>query len=135
MTSSALPPTARSLGFCGRFHPQFRTPVRVNILSVVVGTVFMLVAMQVSGPAGAVFGVVLSICISTFPDVVRPFRVLVGDNGSASLGPSALHGSHSAAGWRSPRARWFACWDWSTTSTRLGAVRTERSDAVSAAVV
>jgi glutamate:GABA antiporter len=64
----------------------------------------MLVAMQVSGSAGAVFGVVLSICISTFllsyliaipaavrlrtkfPDVVRPFRVPVSDNGFRIIG-------------------------------------------------
>lgn len=91
-------------GFFGRFHPQLGTPVRVNILSGVVGTVFMLVAMQVSGSASAVFGVVLSICISTFllsyliaipaavrlrtkfPEVMRPFRVPVSDNGFRVLG-------------------------------------------------
>jgi glutamate:GABA antiporter len=91
-------------GFFGRFHPQLGTPVRVNILSGVVGTVFMLAAMQVSGSAGAVFGVVLSICISTFllsyliaipaavrlrtkfPDVARPFRVPVSDNGFRIMG-------------------------------------------------
>jgi len=91
-------------GFFGRFHPQLGTPVRVNLLSGVVGTVFMLAAMQVSGSASAVFGVVLSICISTFllsyliaipaavrlrtkfPDVARPFRVPVSDNGYRVLG-------------------------------------------------
>ena len=62
------------------------------------------VEMQVSGEASAVFGVVLSICISTFllsyliaipaavrlrtkfPDVPRPFRVPVSDNGFRLLG-------------------------------------------------
>lgn len=91
-------------GFFGRFHPQLGTPVRVNLLSGVVGTVFMLVAMQVSGSAAAVFGVVLSISISTFllsyviaipaavrlrtafPDIDRPFRVPVSDNGFRLLG-------------------------------------------------
>jgi glutamate:GABA antiporter len=91
-------------GFFGRFHPQLGTPVRVNILSGVVGTIFMLVAMQVSGSAASVFGVVLSISISTFllsyviaipaavrlrtafPDVERPFKVPVSDNGFRALG-------------------------------------------------
>lgn len=91
-------------GYFGRFHPELGTPVRVNMLSGVVGTVFMLAAMQVSGEASAVFGVVLSICISTFllsyliaipaavrlrtkfPDVPRPFRVPVSDNGFRLLG-------------------------------------------------
>jgi hypothetical protein len=91
-------------GFFGRFHPQLGTPVRVNILSGVVGTLFMLVAMQVSGSAAAVFGVVLSISISTFllsyllvipaairlrtlyPETVRPFQVPVSDRGFSALG-------------------------------------------------
>lgn len=91
-------------GFFGRFHPKLGTPVRVNLLSGVVGTVFMLAAMQVSGSAAAVFGVVLSISVSTFllsylisipaavrlrtafPDVVRPFRVPVSDRGFRVLG-------------------------------------------------
>ena len=91
-------------GFFGRFHPQLGTPVRVNLLSGVVGTVFCLVAMQVSGSAASVFGVVLSISISTFllsyviaipaavrlrtrfPDVPRPFRVPIGDTGFRILG-------------------------------------------------
>ncbi len=78
--------------------------MRVNLLSGVVATVFMLVAMQVSGSAASVFGVVLSISISTFllsyviaipaavrlrtafPDVERPFRVPVSDNGFRVLG-------------------------------------------------
>ena len=95
-------------GFFGRFHPQLGTPVRVNILSGVVGTIFMLVAMQVSGSAASVFGVVLSISISTFllsyviaipaavrlrtafPDLERPFKVPVSDNGFRLLGALCL---------------------------------------------
>ena len=85
-------------GFFGRFHKTLGTPVRVNLLSGVVGTVFMLAAMQLTGSTGAVFGVVLNISISTFllsyllvipaairlrtryPDIQRPFRV-PGGNG------------------------------------------------------
>ncbi|MDT5179587.1 MAG: glutamate:GABA antiporter [Mycobacterium sp.] len=91
-------------GFFGRFHPTLGTPVRVNLLSGVVATVFLLVAMQVTGSSAAVFGVVLSISISTFllsyliaipaavrlrtrfPEVPRPFRVPTGDTGFRILG-------------------------------------------------
>ncbi|MCX2711546.1 APC family permease [Mycolicibacterium sp. J2] len=91
-------------GFFGRFHPKLGTPVRVNLLSGVVGTVFMVSAMAVSGSAAAVFAVVLSIAVSTFllsylisipaavrlrtafPEVARPFRVPVSDNGFRALG-------------------------------------------------
>ena len=83
-------------GFFGRFHPQLGTPVRVNLLSGAVATVFCLVAMQVTGSSASIFGVVLSISISTFllsyviaipaavrlrtrfPEVPRPFRVPIG---------------------------------------------------------
>ncbi|BBY64555.1 APC family permease [Mycolicibacterium helvum] len=91
-------------GFFGRFHPKLGTPIRVNLLSGVVGTIFMLAAMAVSGSAAAVFGVVLSISVSTFllsylitipaavrlrtafPDVVRPFKVPVSDSVFRALG-------------------------------------------------
>jgi glutamate:GABA antiporter len=91
-------------GFFGRFHPKLGTPVRVNLLSGVVGTLFMVAAMAVSGSAAAVFAVVLSISVSTFllsylisipaavrlrtafPDVERPFRVPVSDNVFRAMG-------------------------------------------------
>ncbi|UUW88850.1 APC family permease [Nocardioides sp. WV_118_6] len=91
-------------GFFGRFHPRLGTPVRVNLLSGVVATAFLLVAMQVSGSGASIFGVVLTISISTFllsyllvipavirlrtryPDRPRPFRVPVSDRGFALLG-------------------------------------------------
>ncbi|MHA7158227.1 MULTISPECIES: APC family permease [Glutamicibacter] len=91
-------------GFFGRFHEKLGTPVRVNTLSGVVSTVFMLAAMQLSGTSGAVFSVVLTISISTFllsyliaipaatklrskyPDAVRPFRVPVSDGVFKLLG-------------------------------------------------
>ena len=91
-------------GFFGHFHPGLGTPLRVNLLSGVVATTFLLVAMQVTGSGAAVFGVVLTISISTFllsyllvipaairlrtryPDHVRPFRVPVSDRGFAVLG-------------------------------------------------
>lgn len=91
-------------GFFGHFHPGLGTPVRVNMLSGVVATGFLLVAMQVTGSGASVFGVVLTISISTFllsyllvipaairlrtryPARPRPFRVPVSDRGFAALG-------------------------------------------------
>jgi amino acid transporter len=91
-------------GFFGRFHPGLGTPVRVNLLSGAVATVFLLVAMQVTGSGASIFGVVLTISISTFllsyllvipaairlrsrfPERPRPFRVPVSDRGFAVLG-------------------------------------------------
>jgi amino acid transporter len=91
-------------GFFGVFNEKLSTPVRVNFMSGVVGTAFMLVAMQVTGSAGSVFGVVLTISITTFllsylliipaavklrrafPEVERPFRLPVSDTGFALLG-------------------------------------------------
>jgi amino acid transporter len=95
-------------GFFGRFHPGLGTPVRVNLLSGVVATGFLLAAMQVTGSGASVFGVVLTISISTFllsyllvipaairlrtryPERVRPFRVPVSDRGFALLGWTAF---------------------------------------------
>jgi len=91
-------------GFFGRFHPSLGTPVRVNLLSGAVATGFLVVAMQVTGSGASIFGVVLTISISTFllsyllvipaairlrtryPEVARPFRVPVSDRGFAILG-------------------------------------------------
>ncbi len=91
-------------GFFGRFHRTLGTPVRVNLLSGAVATVFMLAAMRLSGDTGAVFGVVLTISISTFllsylliipaavrlrtrfGHVERPYRVPVSDAGFTALG-------------------------------------------------
>ena len=91
-------------GFFGVFNARLGTPVRVNFLSGVVGTVFMIAAMQLGGSNGAIFGVVLSIAISTYllsylfvvpaairlrtryPDAPRPFRVPVGMSGFRILG-------------------------------------------------
>lgn len=91
-------------GFFGRFHPKLGTPIRVNTLSGVVATLFMLAAMQLSGTSSALFGVVLSIAISTFllsyllaipaavrlrtkyPLTERPFKVPVSDTGFRILG-------------------------------------------------
>ncbi len=74
------------------------------MLSGIVATLFMVMAMQVSGTSGAVFGVVLTISISTFllsyllvipavvrlrtlyPNTTRPFRVPVGTRGFRALG-------------------------------------------------
>ncbi|WP_113718199.1 APC family permease [Arthrobacter dokdonensis] len=95
-------------GFFGRFHPKLGTPIRVNTLSGIVATIFMLAAMQLTGSSSALFGVVLTISISTFllsyliaipavvrlrtqyPSVVRPFRVPVSDTGFKVLGGICL---------------------------------------------
>jgi amino acid transporter len=96
-------------GFFGVFNRRLSTPVRVNFLSGIVGTVFMLVAMRLltgdaDGSAAAIFSVVLTIAITTFllsyllvipaaiklrgvdPDRPRPFRVPVSDTGFAAMG-------------------------------------------------
>ena len=95
-------------GFFGRIHKGLGTPVNVNLLSGTVATVFLIAAMQLSGDAGALFGVVLTISISTFllsylliipaaiklrwkyPNVERPFRAPVGNAGFTVLGGIAF---------------------------------------------
>jgi amino acid transporter len=86
--------------FFGQFHPRLETPVRVNLLSGVVATVFCVLATQiVSGDVAAIFVVVLTIAITTLllsyliilpsvwalrrrhPEVVRPFRIPGGEVG------------------------------------------------------
>ncbi|GAA4827770.1 APC family permease [Saccharopolyspora rosea] len=86
----------------GAFHPKLSTPVRVNLLSGVVATLFTLAATQLQrGATSAVFAVVLNIAVSTLlmsyllifpavlrlrrlhPDVERPFRVPGGGVGLA----------------------------------------------------
>ncbi|SES73320.1 APC family permease [Geodermatophilus poikilotrophus] len=81
-------------GYLGVFSERLGTPVRMNVLSGVVSTVFLLAAMTlVEGPAASVFAVVLTVAISTLlisyviivpaairlrlarPDVHRPYRV------------------------------------------------------------
>lgn len=81
-------------GYFGVFSERLGTPVRMNVLSGVVSTAFLVAAMTlVDGPAAAVFAVVLAVAISTLlisyviivpaairlhlrrPDVARPFRV------------------------------------------------------------
>lgn len=80
-------------GYFGRFHRTLGTPIRVNLMSAVLATVFMVAAMQLSGSAASAFGVVLNVSITTylfsylliipavaklrvaFPDAHRPFRV------------------------------------------------------------
>ncbi|MFJ3667031.1 APC family permease [Streptomyces sp. NPDC090106] len=84
----------------GAFHPRLATPVRTNLLSGLVATVFMLVAMRLAeGDAAAVFTVVLTVAVTTLllsylvvipalvvlrlcrPEVPRPYRVPFGDRG------------------------------------------------------
>ena len=92
----------------GAFNARFGTPLRANMLSGVIATVFMAAAVQLlnSGSANT-FGVVLNIAISTtllsyilifpsvfllrrsYPDVPRPFRLGRAGNG-LMLGASAV---------------------------------------------
>ncbi|MGW0732322.1 APC family permease [Streptomyces sp. NPDC002851] len=84
----------------GAFHPRLGTPVRTNLLSGAVATVFMLAAMHlVDGDTGAVFTVVLTVAVTTLllsylvivpalvvlrlrrPDVTRPYQVPFGNRG------------------------------------------------------
>ena len=81
-------------GYLGVFSARLGTPVRMNIVSGIVSTAFLLAAMTlVEGTAAAVFAVVLTVAISTLlisyviilpavirlrtrhPEVHRPFRV------------------------------------------------------------
>ena len=89
--------------FFGKFNARFGTPVRVNVLSGVASTIFAIVATLVATNGGdsanAVFGVVLTIAITTtllsylwvfpaayvlrrkLPHVHRVYRVPGGDSG------------------------------------------------------
>ncbi|REK86875.1 APC family permease [Streptomyces inhibens] len=50
----------------GAFHPRLGTPVRMNLVSGVTATAFMVAAMHLaSGDTSSVFGVVLSVAITT----------------------------------------------------------------------
>lgn len=91
---------SRSLG---AFHPKLGTPVRTNLLSGIIATLFMFAAMRLAaGDAAAVFGVVLTVAVTTLllsylvivpalvvlrlrhTDVPRPFRVPFGTRGFVS---------------------------------------------------
>lgn len=87
-------------GFFGKFSERLGTPVRMNILSGVISTIFFVAAMTlVKGTAGNIFQVVLTCAVSTLllsyliivpalirlkvtrPDVPRPYRVPGGTAG------------------------------------------------------
>ncbi|MEK2478546.1 MULTISPECIES: APC family permease [Streptomyces] len=84
----------------GAFHPRLGTPVRMNLLSGVTATAFMVAAMHLAhGDASDVFGVVLAVAITTLllsyltvipallalrlrhGEVPRPYRVPFGTAG------------------------------------------------------
>jgi amino acid transporter len=92
--------------YFGAFHPRLGTPLRANLLSGVIATVFSFAAiLLLSSGAASSFGVVLNIAVSTtlisyilifpaayllrrrFPDVPRPFRL--GTRGNALMIGSA----------------------------------------------
>ena len=132
-------------GFFGRFSERLGTPTRVNMLSGVVGTVFMLAAMQVTGSSADLFVVVLLISITTFllsyllvipaavklrgmyPEIPRPFRVPVSDAGFKALVPCASPGSCSAPGSLCSREPWSVSSGWTTRSWNTGVSRDDSS--------
>lgn len=84
----------------GAFHPGLGTPVRTNLLSGAIATVFMVAAMRLAdGDAAAVFSVVLTVAVTTLllsyltvipalavlrlrhRDVPRPYQVPFGTKG------------------------------------------------------
>jgi glutamate:GABA antiporter len=87
-------------GYFGRFNARLGTPVRVNTLSGITSTIFMVVAVAAfNSGADSKFAIVLTIAISTtlisylwifpaalklrfaYPDVPRPYRVPGGPAG------------------------------------------------------
>lgn len=91
--------------FFGEFNDKLGTPLRVNILSGVMSTIFIVAAMTlVEGDAGAIFGVVLTCAITTllisyviiipaimklnasYPEVPRTYKVPGGKRGFQALG-------------------------------------------------
>jgi len=87
-------------GYFGVFNERFGTPLRVNITSGIIGSLFTAAAMIiVNGSAASAFGVVLNTAVSTllfsyiiivpatillrkkYPDVERPYRMPGGDRG------------------------------------------------------
>ena len=96
-------------GWFGEFSERFGTPVRVNALSGVMASIFLVAGMRlVNGDAGAIFKVVLSCAISTLlvsylfiipaimklnrtlPEVPRPFRSPGGIRGFQIMGAVVL---------------------------------------------
>lgn len=86
--------------FFGRFHPSWGTPLRVNLLSGAVATIFCIAAtLFASGGGAVIFTIVLSIAVSTlllsyliifpaalrlrrrYPHAERPYRVPGGTAG------------------------------------------------------
>ena len=109
-------------GYFGVFHDRLGTPVRVNVLSGIVSTVFMISAQLLnSGSNANTFVVVLYMATSTgllsyiliFPaliklryshgDVARPYRIPFGMAGVWICGGLRWDGSSSAPGSRSSR--------------------------------
>ena len=92
-------------GWFGEFSERFGTPMRVNMLSGVMASLFLVAGMKlVSGDTGAIFKVVLSCAVSTllvsylliipavmklnrsYPDVKRPFTTPGGRRGFQIMG-------------------------------------------------
>jgi amino acid transporter len=86
--------------FFGEFHPKLGTPVRMNVFSGIVATIFMIVAVNLNtSSSAATFAIVLTLAITTtllsyllifpsvirlrrrYPDVPRPYRVPGGERG------------------------------------------------------
>ena len=96
-------------GWFGEFSERFGTPMRVNMLSGVMASIFLIAGMRiVNGNAGAIFKVVLSCAVSTLlvsylliipaimklnrshPEVHRPFITPGGRRGFQIMGTVVL---------------------------------------------
>ena len=96
-------------GWFGEFSERFGTPMRVNMLSGVMASIFLVAGMRiVNGDAGAIFKVVLSCAVSTllvsyliiipaimklnrsYPEVNRPFVTPGGRRGFQIMGTVVL---------------------------------------------
>ena len=96
-------------GWFGEFSERYGTPMRVNILSGAMASIFLFAGMKiVSGDAGAIFKVVLSCAVSTllvsylliipavmklnrsYPEVHRPFITPGGRRGFQIMGTVVL---------------------------------------------
>jgi len=96
-------------GWFGEFNERFGTPMRVNLLSGVMASIFLIAGMRiVNGDAGAIFKVVLSCAVSTllvsyliiipaimklnrsYPEVNRPFVTPGGRRGFQIMGTVVL---------------------------------------------
>ncbi len=129
----------------GEFSERLGTPVRMNLVSGVVSTVFLVLAtVLVHGTAAAVFGVVLTQAVSTllisYVVIVRRWSTCAGPTtrrgptrcraavAGSRCSPGSCTCSSCSARWPpSSRASWRGSWGSTTTSPVSGASAAEAS--------